>query len=132
MKKAVKSASQQSTEVVCAFCGGHGVDPFGIMSPLSTCVVCSGERKHIISLPIAKCAFCHGSGVHPHSRLTCTCCSGLGVYTAPKEAVACPACLGSGDTTIRWPDSPLSCGYCSGKGQVSKAQAALYGKTYGG
>ena len=29
-------------EVACAFCGGRGKDPFGIMSWLSTCCVCGG------------------------------------------------------------------------------------------
>lgn len=29
--------------VTCAFCGGTGIDPFGIMSELSTCSRCMGH-----------------------------------------------------------------------------------------
>ena len=30
-------------EVTCSFCGGKGTDPFGILSWVSTCVVCGGR-----------------------------------------------------------------------------------------
>jgi DnaJ-class molecular chaperone len=45
----------------------------------------------------------------------------------PEDAVTCPACIGTGRAAaIIWPDSPLSCFYCRGKGKVSKVQAALF------
>ena len=120
------NSSNQTVIVVCAFCKGQGRDPFEIMSPLSTCQVCSGAGRHTLLYPIVACAYCRGSGVHPHSRLTCTSCRGIGAVHAPTEAVVCPACHGSGKTNrIRWPDSPFSCGYCRGAGVVSKVQAAL-------
>jgi DnaJ-class molecular chaperone len=123
----MKSNAQQTTVVTCAFCGGRGRDPFGLLSPLSTCQVCGSVGKHTLLLPIAVCAYCQGTGVHPHSRLTSTSCQGVGMVYVPEGAVACPACSGTGRAAAStWPGSPLSCGYCRGKGLVSKVQASLY------
>jgi len=83
-------------EVICAFCGGMGKDPFGIMSPLATCQVCSGTGRHTLRQPTAPCPFCQGTGVHPGSRNTCTTCGGVGTVEIPEDAVACPCCGGTG------------------------------------
>lgn len=110
-------------EVLCAFCGGKGKDPFGIMSPLATCQVCGGTGWHILHPPTAPCAFCRSTGVHPGSRMTCTSCGGVGMVEIAEDAVSCPCCNGTGRaadfTEYIWPDSPLSCGYCGGKGVVT-------------
>jgi len=110
-------------EVLCAFCSGMGKDPFGIMSPLATCQVCSGTGRHTLRQPTAPCPFCQGTGVHPGSRNTCTTCGGVGTVEIPEDAVACPCCGGTGqaadDVDYIWPDSPLSCGCCRGKGVIS-------------
>lgn len=107
-------------EVVCAFCGGQGQDPFGIMSPLATCQVCGGLGLHTLHLPVARCAFCRGTGVHPNSRNTCTTCNGVGTVEVLPDAVTCPSCHGSGRAADAiWPDSPLSCAGCLGKGVIA-------------
>ena len=122
-----KDDTRQTVVVTCAFCGGQGRDPFGLLSPLSICQVCGGVGKHTLLLPIAACAYCHGSGVHPHSRLTCTTCKGVGMVHIPEDAVQCPACKGTGQMAAStWPESLLSCGYCGGKGMVSKLQADVF------
>ena len=119
--------SRQTVEIICAFCGGQGRDPFGVMSPLATCSVCSGVGRHTLFLPTASCAFCQGSGVYPHSRLTCTSCGGLGMVHVPPGAIACPACGGTGRAAdYLWTDSPLSCGYCRGIGLVSEVRVTLF------
>jgi DnaJ-class molecular chaperone len=118
---AFTSARPRPTAVViCAFCGGTGRDPFDIMSPLSTCVVCRGTGQRRLRPPTAPCAFCRGTGVHPFSRLTCTACGGVGTVEIPNDAVTCPCCGGTGRAAdyadYIWPDSPLSCPCCGGKG----------------
>jgi len=69
-----KISDHQTTVVICAFCGGQGRDPFGLLSPMAACQVCGSKGKHTLLLPITACAYCRGTGVHPHSRLTCTSC----------------------------------------------------------
>ena len=114
------TTNSQTVEVICAFCGGQGRDPFGVMSPLSTCQVCSGLGRHTLQLPVAPCAFCRGTGVHHGSRNTCTTCDGIGTVQVPPNAVPCPCCGGSGRAAdYRWPDSPLSCTCCRGAGLVA-------------
>lgn len=109
----------ERVDVSCAFCRGTGKDPFGIMSPLATCQVCAGTGQRSVQPPTARCAFCRGTGVHPGSRMTCTSCAGVGRVEMPADAVTCPGCGGSGRAAdYRWPDSPLSCGLCHGKGFV--------------
>ncbi|MBI4770542.1 MAG: hypothetical protein HY784_09080 [Chloroflexi bacterium] len=61
-----------AVDVTCAFCGGNGRDPFGILSPLATCQVCGGTGRCTLRQPTAPCPFCRGNGVHPSSRNTCT------------------------------------------------------------
>jgi DnaJ-class molecular chaperone len=113
-----------TTDVTCAFCGGRGQDPFGIMSPLATCQVCGGTGRRSLHPPTAPCAFCRGTGVHPFSRLTCTTCGGVGTVEIPSDAVPCLCCGGTGRAAdyanYIWPDSPLSCPCCGGKGVVAK------------
>lgn len=99
--------------VKCAFCNGTGKDPFGLLSPLSTCQVCSGRGKVSVTPPTIKCAFCNGTGIYLDKRITCTVCGGKGVVTEPKGAKTCPECKGSGQA----PDS-LPCLNCRGKGVV--------------
>ena len=129
MKSKAKKLRHESADdralvtVVCAFCGGEGRDPFDIMSPLAVCQVCSGKGYHTLAEPIAPCAFCRGTGVHPHSRNTCTSCTGIGMVIIPRDAVTCPRCGGTGRAAeAGWPDSPLSCSYCRGKGVVAAGQ----------
>lgn len=110
-------------DVTCGFCHGKGRDPFGIMSPLSTCVVCGGRGQRTLREPFVSCPYCRGTGVHPFSRLTCTTCGGLGKAEIPPNAVTCSCCDGTGRAAdYRWPDSPLSCGCCYGKGLVPPYQ----------
>ena len=118
MKK--KKVDAQLVDVECAFCKGIGVDPFELMSPLSTCQVCTGTGRRQIEGPLHKCAYCRGTGVHPHSRMVCMTCRGVGQVTAPVNAVPCPGCHGSGkETDNHFFDSVLSCARCGGKGVVA-------------
>lgn len=117
--------------IACAFCCGQGRDPFGIMSPLSTCPVCGGTGECTLLLPVATCAYCKSTGIHPHTRLTCTSCGGAGAVHIAPQTETCPACKGSGRASdYRWPDSPLSCNVCRGIGVVSIAQAAQFRREY--
>jgi DnaJ-class molecular chaperone len=123
----VSIESQKNCEVVCAFCGGSGHDPFGLLSPLSTCEVCGGSGHCTLLLPITKCAYCGGCGIHPHSRMTCTSCRGVGVAHVAPDAEICPACKGSGRAAnYLWPDSQLSCSECGGVGKVSPVHNQLF------
>ena len=106
-KKAVKSKAG----ITCAFCNGTGKDPFGILSPLSTCQVCGGKGKVSVNPPTAKCAFCDGTGIFPDKRITCTVCGGKGMVTVPKGAKTCPECKGSGQAS-----DGLPCLNCRGIG----------------
>jgi RecJ-like exonuclease len=122
-----KISDHQTTVVICAFCGGQGRDPFGLLSPMAACQVCGSKGKHTLLLPITACAYCRGTGVHPHSRLTCTSCRGVGKVHVLASAVTCPSCFATGRANASfWSGNPLSCGYCRGKGMVSKEQAALF------
>jgi DnaJ-class molecular chaperone len=95
-----------AVDVICAFCGGTGKDPFDIMSPLATCQVCGGTGRRMLHPPTAPCAFCQGTGVHPLYAVTCPCCGGSGRAADYADYI--------------WPDSPLSCPCCGGKGVVAK------------
>ena len=119
-KRKASSQVKEKVTVICAFCGGTGKDPFGIMSPLATCQVCGGQGHHTLRLPIAPCVFCRGTGVHPGLRMTCTSCDGVGMVEIPEDAVTCPCCAGTGRAAdYLWPGSALSCTGCGGKGVVS-------------
>jgi DnaJ-class molecular chaperone len=101
-------------DVPCAFCQGTGKDPFGIMSWVSTCCVCSGKGTAQVRGPQERCAHCRGTGAV--KTLTCTTCGGKGV--APSRAVGavkCPECQGTGDDISA---SALACLTCRGRGWV--------------
>lgn len=95
-KKTAAAERRETVDVICAFCGGKGRDPFDIMSPLADCQVCGGPGHHTLHQPIATCAFCQGTGVHPGSRNTCTTCRGIGMVEVTANAITCPCCVGSG------------------------------------
>ena len=115
------AGSTEPIEVACAFCAGVGKDPFGVMYAGSTCQVCGGAGVRRLAAPVTECVFCKGTGVYPGSRLTCTSCGGVGQVMIPEDAVTCRACAGSGRAKDDyWPDSPLPCGRCGGKGVVAR------------
>lgn len=122
---ATRKIRLQTIEVECAFCKGTGKDPFELLSTISTCQVCSGAGRRIITTPAATCAYCGGSGVHPHSRMVCMTCRGVGQNSIPEEAVRCPGCGGSGkESDNHYFDSVLPCMVCGGKGVVDAQSAA--------
>lgn len=99
---------------VCRFCGGKGKDPFGIMSYLSTCCVCSGKGSIAIQSPYIRCAHCCGTGAI--KTFTCTACMGKGLQPGiVTNKKVCPVCRGSGDDLSV---SALYCLRCRGKGVV--------------
>ena len=103
--------------IKCAFCGGIGKDPFGLLSVLATCQVCGGKGKITVTEPVVRCAFCNGSGVHPSRRYTCIACNGKGVVPAPleEEREVCPECGGTGQSHSHW---NVPCLKCKGKGFI--------------
>ena len=105
-------------EIKCVFCKGKGIDPFELLSPLSTCTVCGGKGKVTIEEPYIRCAFCHRTGVYPNSRLSCTVCTGKGVIGFKDPKTTCPDCKGSG----REHTTPLPCIRCGGIGVVRKEE----------
>lgn len=109
----------EDTPVTCAFCRGRGVDPFGIMSPLSTCCVCAG--RGIVSMRAARvpCRFCRGTGVYPHTRLTCIACDGVGARPVGPRARTCPRCLGRGADPNS--ETGLYCWACHGSGVLASS-----------
>ena len=107
--------------ITCAFCGGAGKDPFGVMSPLSTCQVCGGQRSVAVEEPAVRCAFCGGSGVHRDQRLTCTACAGKGMISVHSPHTKCPRCEGTGvDPMIDY----LPCVLCKGAAVVRVKEGA--------
>jgi DnaJ-class molecular chaperone len=123
-KKNPGLAQARIVDVECAFCGGKGVDPFGIMSPLATCQVCEGEGNVELTEPTARCAFCRGTGIYPNSRLTCIACDGVGTVELSDDSIVCPHCGGSGRTAdckdCPWPDSIFPCRHCKGTGYITR------------
>ena len=103
--------------VMCAFCGGEGKDPFGVMSRLSTCYVCGGEKAvWVEKIGHAKdCPVCKGSVISPTgARNHCAVCSGTGVVCVEEPSQICPNCNGTG-----WePLMSLYCIDCKGKGAI--------------
>ena len=112
-------ALAEKTEVPCAFCHGAGLDPFGIMSGLSSCMVCGGTGKVEVEMPYTRCAFCEGTGVYPHSRLTCTACEGFGVSPVVEPNETCPHCHGTGQDPQS--EAGFYCDTCHGTGLVAKS-----------
>ena len=110
-----KSTSEsETTQIACAFCGGLGTDPFGIMSPLSTCGVCGGRRIKQVPVPHIRCAHCDGRG--SVKTFSCTVCGGCGVLrTLEGPTACCPDCRGSGDDRSA---PALECLTCHGRGLI--------------
>lgn len=100
-------------QVVCAFCRGDGVDPFGVMSAISTCSICGGSGRVLAPESRVECAFCGATGVQPGTRLSCGGCHGKGWHELHEPAHECLRCEGSG----RDPHSlRLACVDCHGSG----------------
>lgn len=101
--------------VECSFCKGKGVDPFGLLSEHSLCVVCGGRKKVWIASPSMTCAHCGGTGAI--KRFTCTSCGGKGRMPAViNNSIPCPTCHGSGnDTSV----ADMACLTCHGRGFIS-------------
>ena len=76
-------------DVRCAYCGGRGVDPFGLPGPESNCSVCGGKGYNRVMVPYVPCPDCGGTGKEPGRRLTCTACKGKGVITV-REPIGRP------------------------------------------
>ena len=111
-------------EIKCAFCKGKGVDPFELLSHLSTCAICGGKGKVKVEEPYIRCAFCQGTGIYPHTRLSCTVCSGKGVVTFKEAAVICQECKGTGQEPL----TNLPCLSCGGIGAVKKEEEVYMGQ----
>ena len=104
-------------EIVCAFCHGRGTDPFDILSSLSTCCVCGGRQRVVVTVPNERCAHCCGSGAI--KTLTCTVCGGRGVVPAPERSrIKCMECGGSGDDGSA---PAMACLNCRGRGWLPVA-----------
>jgi len=102
--------------VTCSFCGGNGKDPFGIMSWLSTCVVCGGRGVVLVPVSRRRCAHCRGTGAI--KTFTCTVCHGTGyVPEYPGPLKVCPECQGTGDDASL---PALACQTCRGRGWVPR------------
>ena len=101
--------------VRCAFCGGQGKDPFGIMSRLSTCYVCGGKKELWVHKPLKACPVCRGTGVVPTgARNACAACHGAGVVHLREPSQTCPKCGGTG-----WHQPVgLYCHVCEGTGAI--------------
>ncbi|MDI6815060.1 MAG: hypothetical protein QMC90_03145 [Dehalococcoidales bacterium] len=116
------------TAIKCAFCDGMGKDPFGALSHLSQCQVCSGRGVVKVAEPIKECLFCGGTGMQPHTphRLTCASCGGKGWVTTiePEMAMGCPTCGGSGFTMAPF---PVHCLTCKGQGIVRRREPVKEG-----
>lgn len=81
MKEKVKKNRNKESKhflITCAYCQGHGVDPFGIPSKLSLCQVCGGRKKNSVLEPLEQCPACLGTGIYKHHRLSCAVCKGKG------------------------------------------------------
>ena len=104
-------------EIKCAFCKGKGIDPFELLSSISTCAVCGGKGKVNVEEPYTRCAFCHRTGVYPNTRLSCTVCTGKGVVTFREPKKTCPDCKGTG----REHTTNLPCIKCGGIGVIKKS-----------
>lgn len=96
MNQKLSALPTKTVQIICAFCKGKGVDPFGIFSKLSACPVCQGRRKVMASNPNEKCPACKGKGVFTNSRLPCAVCGGKGVAQGVKRHVRCGECKGGG------------------------------------
>ncbi len=112
----IEKERAEQVRLVCAFCGGTGKDPFGIMSRLSTCYVCRGEKYLRFSKPLQDCHYCQGTGISPTGgRNSCLVCSGTGAVSIKEPSDTCAACGGSG----RDQTTGFYCWSCRGKGLIT-------------
>jgi len=109
-----RKAGTNRTTIACAFCGGTGRDPYGVLSKVSNCPVCQGHKTVEVETPTVPCAYCRGTGKQRHSRLTCSACKGKGVITLAGPTATCPQCRGTG----RMVESDLACSLCKGAGLI--------------
>lgn len=77
-QKQPHNSTDDGTLIVCAYCHGRGVDPFGVPSKLSLCQICKGRKKNVVLEPFEECPACLGTGVYKHHRLPCAVCKGRG------------------------------------------------------
>jgi len=101
--------------IPCAYCKGKGVDPYRIMSELSTCCACLGKKTIEVITPFKECLFCRGSGEDLGGRYSCGVCGGAGVVHVPRPSQPCPECEGVGITG----GASLYCTNCKGTGGIS-------------
>ena len=107
------STATATERIACAFCKGKGVDPFNIMSPLSTCGGCGGTGLRDVPTDHVRCAYCQGEGSMKTFR--CPACDGTGVLAALEPPTrACPDCEGLSYSR----PSGLVCLTCRGHGKV--------------
>ena len=111
-------AAEGWVELTCAFCRGKGVDPFGLLSVLSTCDVCGGTGKVWVKEPYVSCRACCGTGVQLFTRLACLGCGGKGVQSIEEPVKTCPICLGTGVDGLH-----LYCLRCHGAGVITAKTA---------
>jgi DnaJ-class molecular chaperone len=112
----IVSEGEGEITLECSFCRGRGIDPFRLLSPLSTCQVCWGEGRVKVHKPAIECAYCGGTGIHLHRRLTCTVCGGKGMADIREPAETCPECRGRGIVAGEY----LPCLRCRGKGVIRR------------
>ena len=99
--------------VTCAFCRGHGTDPFSVMSMLSVCGACQGTGQLLVPVPHVRCAYCGGSG--SYKTYSCPVCHGSGVISKLEgPTVVCPDCGGRAADG----SSGLVCLQCRGRGAI--------------
>ncbi len=99
--------------ITCAFCQGHGTDPFSVMSSRSVCGACQGTGRVMVPVPHVTCAYCAGSGSYKTYR--CMVCSGTGVVAELEgPTLVCPECAGRAADG----SSGLPCLHCHGRGVV--------------
>jgi DnaJ-class molecular chaperone len=97
--------------ITCAYCSGKGLDPFNLLSPLATCLVCNQTGLVEVEEPFIKCVFCDGSGKNPlGARIPCIVCGGKGEVHC-NSTVICPQCKGVGKS-----GDGLPCSRCKGVG----------------
>ena len=112
LKSAPKHANRQEY-VTCAFCKGHGTDPFNVMSMLSVCGACQGTGQILTRVPHMRCVYCEGSG--SYKTYSCPVCHGSGVVSKLEgRTVVCPDCRGRAADG----SSGLVCLTCRGRGAI--------------
>lgn len=122
----MKKRQTKEKEIKCAYCGGKGIDPFGLLHPGAKCQVCEGRGRVSIAVfedKLVECRYCRGTGKHPFTRMTCSACKGKGVIIADKKSTeTCPECKGTGSTFQK----NLPCSRCGGTGTIVPERGSLW------